>query len=231
MIVLTLDTAMGACSAALSRHGSVIGARHRLLSRGHAEAITPMIAEVFAETGHTGADIDRIGVTVGPGSFTGVRVGIATARALALGTRASVYGITTLQAIAIKFAATRRISGAGQAVAVVSDARRREVYIQTFDSAAKQISEAVVIPPEAVPECLKFALHPANDWTFIGSGTTLVADHCRAAGIAFDIDTEADPFPDARSFAPFIAALPAGIGSTPPVPLYLRPPDAKLPQF
>lgn len=227
MYVLTLDTAMAACSAALSRDGEVLCARHRQLSRGHAEAITPMVAEILAEVGHSGTELDRIGVTVGPGSFTGVRVGIATARALALGTRASVYGITTLQAIAIKCAQAPHTVGAGEMIAVISDARRGEVYIQTFDSAAKQMSDAAVMPPEAVPDWLEAAPLPCR---FIGSGIDLVSDSCRAAGLVFQTLPDADPFPDARAFAPFIADLRGAADALPPVPLYLRPPDAKLPQ-
>ena len=95
MHILALDTSMGACSAAvLMREGASrrLLLREALMTRGHAEALMPMVADVMAESGLDFAELDRIAATVGPGSFTGVRIAIAAARALALVTRAKLFG-------------------------------------------------------------------------------------------------------------------------------------------
>src|SRR3990172_13252867 len=95
MSILALDTSMGACSAALLRadgKARLLIARQELMARGHAEALLPMVAEIMGEAELPFTKLDLIAATQGPGSFTGVRIAIAAARGLALGTPANLFG-------------------------------------------------------------------------------------------------------------------------------------------
>src|SRR3978361_1396056 len=99
MIVLGLDTALGACSVALLADGETLAHEHRTMQRGHAEALAPMFKPVMREAGLSFAALDRIAVTTGPGTFTGQRVGLAFARGLRLALGKPAIGVTTLDAI------------------------------------------------------------------------------------------------------------------------------------
>jgi tRNA threonylcarbamoyladenosine biosynthesis protein TsaB len=128
--VLAIDTALEACSAAVLDTGHADGLTRRSLPmmRGHAEALMPLIATVMSEAGVEFAELDRIAVTVGPGSFTGLRVGVAAARAIALASGKPAVGLTTLAALAAPFFQ----AGEGGALMSVIDARHDRVYMQLF---------------------------------------------------------------------------------------------------
>jgi len=219
MRILALDTAMAACSAALVDidGDEAIDLAHRFetRARGHAGVFAGMVSEVMADAGAAFEDLDRIGVTTGPGTFTGVRIGIAMARGLTLATGAPAIGVTTLRVIAAR--ARDRGIGRDAALAVVNDARRGEVYLQCFAADGSDLTGPQVLPPDAACDLLR-AFAPV----VIGSGAGLLPDLEPAAAIV-----DAENLPDARWVArcAACAALPDG----PPVPLYLRAPDAKLP--
>jgi tRNA threonylcarbamoyladenosine biosynthesis protein TsaB len=99
-MILAVDTALGACSAALVAEGKTLAHEHREMARGHAEALAPMVEALMRGAGVPLASLDRIAVTTGPGTFTGQRVGLAFARALGLGLKRPVIGVTTLDAMA-----------------------------------------------------------------------------------------------------------------------------------
>src|SRR5690348_8426446 len=130
MRVLAIDTALEACSVAiLDTEHAKTGAQDSLpMQRGHAEALMPLVARILDRAGLDVADIDRVAVTVGPGSFTGLRVGIAAARGIALAAGKPAIGLTTLAAFAAP------LISADDTVPVVSaiDARHEHVYIQVF---------------------------------------------------------------------------------------------------
>src|SRR5687767_2739917 len=126
MNILALDTSMGACSTALLRHDGVLFARQERMTRGHAEALMPMVADVMSESGVAFSALERIGATTGPGSFTGVRIAISAARGLALVTGAKLFGVDSLTVMAKQALATGIAGGAPFAVAV--DARRGMLY-------------------------------------------------------------------------------------------------------
>ena len=116
MRVLAIDTALEACSAAvLDTENGVLARESRLMARGHAEALMPLIAQVMGEAETPFAALDRVAVTTGPGSFTGLRVGIAAARGIALATEKPAFGLSTLAALAVAI-----------------DARHQHVYLQVF---------------------------------------------------------------------------------------------------
>ncbi|GAM97212.1 tsaB protein [alpha proteobacterium U9-1i] len=102
MIVLAIDTALDACSVALTRDGEALAALSERMDKGQAERLAPMVRETMAEAGMTFASLDRIAVTTGPGSFTGVRVGLSFARALALALSKPCVGVSTLEALALQ---------------------------------------------------------------------------------------------------------------------------------
>src|SRR2546430_11003896 len=109
MRVLAIDTALGACAAAVldARLGEILASESRPMLRGHAEAIMPLIARVMDAAFVDFALLDRIAVTVGPGSFTGLRVGIAAARGIALAAGKPAIGLSTLSALAAPHVASR----------------------------------------------------------------------------------------------------------------------------
>ena len=216
MLVLALDTALAACSAALydSTQRRVLATRHEPMQRGHAERLADMVDEVMREAGLPFRDIDRIAVTTGPGAFTGVRIALAFARALAVALNCPVVGVTTLQALA----ASAQTQAEGRPVAAVIDARRGEVYFQMFAADLTPLTPAQTLSvAQFTPD------FPATHALLIGSGTELVAGHCpqlTSTGLS------ALPQPDA--LAAFAATLEDP--GTPPVPVYLRAPDAKAQQ-
>jgi tRNA threonylcarbamoyladenosine biosynthesis protein TsaB len=129
--VLAIDTALEACSAAIldTEHGDGVTSRSVPMMRGHAEALVPLIAAVMSEANVEFSELDRIAVTVGPGSFTGLRVGVAAARGIALATGKPAVGVTTLAALAAPFFAADE----SKPILAVVNARHDRVYMQLFD--------------------------------------------------------------------------------------------------
>ncbi len=224
MKILAFDTAMQVCSAALADGHIMLAQRHETRQRGHAEALMPMLEDVRAEAGMTWPELDAICVTIGPGTFTGVRIGLAAARGLALVTGVPVIGVTTLEAIA----AEAVVSGdTGPAFVVCIDARRGQVYTQTYSLTGSDRFQADDRP--AVSDPADVAAGLTDGLTVIGSGAHLVEAHAvdLPAGAGF---LSHPSQPDARSMIRLACDRGAGsMADAPPAPLYLRPPDAKPP--
>ena len=208
MIVLALDTCLGACSAAVVKDGAILAQMCEAMTRGHQERLGPMVQAVLNEARTKPAALDRIGVTVGPGSFTGLRVGLAFAKGLALALDRPCIGIGTLEALAASFPSHGR-------TAAVIDSGRGNLYLQLFDAGRALTAPDVVDMATAVARILK--IHGDEPVSLIGPGTALLADVLPNAKPA-DL---AAPFPAA------IARLADKSPLIPPRPLYLRPPDAK----
>lgn len=226
MRILGFDTAMGACSAALWHDGDVIARRFALLQRGHAEALVPMLEEMRATAGGFAyQDVDYIAVTVGPGTFTGIRVGLATARGLGLAAARSVVGITTLEAIAV--AAMAAESARFNVTLALIDARRDEVYAQAFAGQASPLWPPALLPLDAVID-----LTPNGQVLLAGTGAQAVAARFHDAGRSYHLAGPDTDHPDAahvvRQAARQIQSAPGKIWPR-PIPLYIRPPDARLP--
>jgi tRNA threonylcarbamoyladenosine biosynthesis protein TsaB len=130
--ILAFDTSGPALSAAAGTDGAVLAHRHEALTRGHAERLLPMLTAVLAEAGWAWPTVELVAVTAGPGNFTGLRAGIAVARALGLALGCPVLGLGTLEVVAQAAAAARRRGGADRPVLAVLDARRGELYAQAF---------------------------------------------------------------------------------------------------
>jgi tRNA threonylcarbamoyladenosine biosynthesis protein TsaB len=207
MLILALDTALETCSAALVRDGQVLAARGEPMARGHQERLAPLVEALAIEAGIVFAEIHRIGVTRGPGSFTGLRVGLAFAKGLGFALDRPVVGIGTLQALA---------AGEPGTVAAVIDARRDQLYLQAFRD-GRPLTE-----PEALSlEDARIRLTPLGPIRLIGSGAALLADAFPKAEV--DLRAGADPVELARLVG---EADPAQAVAE---PLYLRASDAKLP--
>ena len=205
MIVLAIDTCLFACSVAVVDGERVLARRVEPMSRGHQERLAPLVQEAMAEAGLGFDKLERIGVTVGPGSFTGLRVGLAFAKGLASALSIPAVGIGALEALAH--------TESGNVVAVL-DAKRGQVYLQAFSDGAP------VSAPDALPiETAAARVAEFAPDTLIGTGAALLAG-VRPGVRVIEADVT-DPVAVAR-----LAALRSPV---PPRPLYLRAPDAKLP--
>ena len=215
MRVLAFDTALAACSAAVLADDRVLAERHRPMPRGQAEQLMPMIESVRDEAGLTLADLDLICVTIGPGTFTGVRIGIAAARGLALATGAPVLGQTTCEAVAANVDAV-----AETAVLVVTDARRDEVYAQAFGPGLAALGPPVLSRREEIA-----GMAPSGGGMIVGSAAAQVLPSLPGFRLA-----QASPLPSAGRFGRWAARRRAAARPGAEVaPLYLRAPDARLP--
>lgn len=216
MKILAIETSAAACSAALWSDG-VVRERTEPMTRGHAERLVPLIGEVLAEAGAAYAELDLIAVTVGPGTFTGMRVGLAAARGIALATGRPCLGVTSFDCV---LEAARAEAGAawaeGRAVLVVLDSRRSEVFAQRFEAPDGLPQAPVVAPPEELAGS--------------GHGVGLVVGNAAAAMAAAGLGSETavlEVAPSAAAVARVAARLwasgvrPAGL----PDPLYLRAPQ------
>lgn len=209
MIVLGLDTCLNACSVAVVDGGRVLAHRSEVMARGHQERLAPMAQAVMADAGLPFAALERIGVTVGPGSFTGLRVGIAFAKGLA-----SALGLPTVPVGALEALAAE---GGEGLVAAAIDARRDQVYLQAFDAGRPLMAPDALPLGQAAARIVELAM--GRPLTLVGSGAPLLADAAPAARVLTPEGC------DARK----VAELAAARAPAPLKPLYLRAPDAKLP--
>ena len=147
MNILALDTAAADCAVCIADgDGRVVARSVETIGKGHAERLMPQVDLVFRDAGMRPVDIGRIAVNVGPGSFTGIRVGVATARALALAVGAESVGVSALHALAFQ----HRERQPGLPLLAAIDARRDEVYAQAFDAGGPALSEAMALPVGAL---------------------------------------------------------------------------------
>jgi tRNA threonylcarbamoyl adenosine modification protein YeaZ len=208
MRLLAIDTALEACSVGVV-DGERLVTRSENIGRGHAEILMGQVESALAEAGLAFADLDRIAVVVGPGSFTGLRVGIAAARGFALVTGKSALGIGTLSVHAAE--------AKGRPALATLAAGRGEIYGQFFSADGSEAGPARVASPEV------FAAELTSDTVLAGSGADLVI-----AALPMNVR----PLVIHRNAAPEIATLCRVAVAAPeptaaPKPLYIRPPDAK----
>lgn len=216
MRVLAIDTALGACAAAVldSAAGAMLASESLGMLRGHAEAIMPLIARVMDAARCEFTGLDRIAVTVGPGSFTGLRVGISAARGLALAAGKPAIGLSTLSALAAPHVAAR----ADQTIIAAIDARNEQVYFHVFAPNGKTIVSPRLDRVRAAVRSV-----PVGPTIITGSGAALVAAHWPSGSPVPHVEEHAAP--DIGWVARLGAA--AQDEGTAPKPLYLRRPDAR----
>ncbi|ALJ07470.1 MULTISPECIES: tRNA (adenosine(37)-N6)-threonylcarbamoyltransferase complex dimerization subunit type 1 TsaB [Brevundimonas] len=214
MRLLVIDTALGACTAAVFEDDRPLSVRFEPMAKGHQERLGGLVRDVMTEAGGGFDRLDRIGVTVGPGSFTGLRVGLAFAQGLGAALGRPVVGVSTLDALADPLAT------AGVPVAALIDARRGQVYAKFFSDGR------TLGPEEALP------LEAAAD-RIAALGTKV-----QAVGSGAGLLSEAYPELSLASADPVVAPAPTALArltrsvdpaAHPPRPLYLRAPDAAPP--
>jgi tRNA threonylcarbamoyladenosine biosynthesis protein TsaB len=220
MRLLAIDTALKACSAALfdSAADEIIARESLAMERGHAEALMLLVTRVMDQGAAEFSDLDRIAVTVGPGSFTGLRVGIAAARGIALAAGKPAVGVSTLSA----YAAPAIADDLADTVMAVVDARHDHVYLQMFGAGGRSLVAASYVDIAAV---LRAAAIAEGEVHLVGSAAHLIAA-LWPDGQAKPIVRRAGLAPDIEWVARLAAVADAGVA--PAKPLYLRAPDARV---
>jgi len=217
MRVLAIDTALAACSAAVldTEKDDVVAGESQAMVRGHAEVLLPLVARVMEQAKLEFANLDRIAVTVGPGSFTGLRVGISAARGISLATGKPAFGLTTLSAFAAPYIA----QDDSVPVTAVIDARHEQVYIQVFGRGGRTL----VAPRIAsISDAVRAAA--TSQTRIVGSAAKMLAAAWPASEPAPKL-VEESAAPDINWVAHLGVTAIEGQGS--PKPLYLRTPDAQ----
>jgi tRNA threonylcarbamoyladenosine biosynthesis protein TsaB len=219
MKVLAIDSALGACSAAVWDK-AVISGQQKIMSRGHVEELIPMVQAVVTESGLEFAQLELIAVTIGPGSFTGLRAGLAAARGLGLALDIPVHGVTTLEAAA---AAAVRLppTAASNAILVALETKRADIYVQKFDSLGVAQGEPLAQLPAATMDLL------TENTCLCGDAANRVLAELSEAKRGNINHLSNIERPDAGDIAEIAATR-----MTNPVlaePLYIHPPAAKIP--
>ena len=202
MRTLAIETATEACSLALFDGAELVASQHRVLGRGHAEHLVPMIAALPGR-----GRAERVLVSLGPGSFTGVRIGIAAARALGVAWGAEVLGYPTLALTAL----TGLEASGADAIGVAMTGGHGEWFVQRFDGSATPIGPHASLAPADAAQAIR------DEFVAGTRATELVAE--RGSGTAIDCR------PDARH----VLAIPRQLLAREPAAIYGRPPDARLP--
>jgi tRNA threonylcarbamoyladenosine biosynthesis protein TsaB len=217
MRILAIDTSCGAASVAVVEGGRAapLAVMSRSMARGHADVLPLMVEEAMRGIDGGFPSLARIAVATGPGSFTGIRVGLAMARAMGMALAIPVVGVSTLAAFAAPLLSEPRTG----IIAATIDARHGSVYFQLFEASGRPLG-----PPrcDSPRECVR-AIGDGPAW-LVGDAAALVATEAQRAGLPYDLDAERD--------APDIAAL-AWMGlavdpaKSPARPIYVKPPDAR----
>ena len=212
MLILVIDTALGACTAAVFDDDRCLSVKSEAMLKGHQERLGGFVRDAMAEAEVAFAALDRIGVTVGPGSFTGLRVGLAFAQGLAAALDCPVVGVSTLAGLA---ATAVEATPSGRVFAAI-DARRGQVYAQAFEHGG------ATSPPEAltVDQAVE-RLGRLDPDCIVGSGAALLAALAPRAAL----QNHVAPSPPALARL----VLKADPAQALPRPLYLRAPDATVP--
>jgi tRNA threonylcarbamoyladenosine biosynthesis protein TsaB len=217
MLILAIDTALDACAAAVldTESGSLIARESQSMKRGHAEALMPLIARVMDQSDVGFAALDRIAVTTGPGSFTGLRVGLSAARGIALAAGKPVVGLTTLTAYA-----AAAVSETGQHPIISAiDARHDHVYFQVVAGNGDSLIRPRVAQVAEALEATRFGAP-----ILVGNAAALLAARW-PADAPEPVQVDPQPAPDIA----WVAWLGAAVApdTAPARPYYLRAPDAK----
>jgi tRNA threonylcarbamoyladenosine biosynthesis protein TsaB len=226
-VILAIDSAGLACSAVVAVGDTILSAERVETRHSQAEALMPMVDAAMRKAGLPPAALDLVAATVGPGSFTGIRVGLAAARGIALATDAQLVGVSSFEAVAAGLAQGLAPPDCGdvQFLLIALESRREDLYVQLFAIPWNPVGPPASMMPAALGEAVNAA---------VGSARLLIAgDAAQRAALVLsncaDTIIVEDSAPDA------VGVLRAGLhrwrsgAVEAPRPLYLRPPDVTLP--
>lgn len=230
MTVLAVDTALGSCSAAVvAADGAVRAQRFEQRRKGHSEVLPAMAGDALAQASCRLDELAGLAAGIGPGTFTGLRVGLSYARGLGLSAGLPVAGVTTLAAVA-----SDALAAAGptvSAVLVALSTKRRDYYLQLFAPAGPAaFSTPAALAPHAVAAWLERHGQPADGLGLAGDAADSLAQEVPGLAPLPQIRTPGGGRPQAATIGQLALAqgLPAA-GSAPPGPMYLRAPDVTPP--
>jgi tRNA threonylcarbamoyladenosine biosynthesis protein TsaB len=178
--ILSIETSTSICSVAIHEQGELLALAEIKEPGAHAEKLLLLVDELFEKAGLSFADLDAVAVSQGPGSYTGLRIGVSTAKGIAYALEIPLIGINTLQAMA----ASQSVAPGDYVVAVL-DARRKEVYTQTFGDSLQELSsiEAVVLEEGVFASILE-----KGRVYFVGDGVEKVKEEVKSANALFVAD-------------------------------------------
>jgi tRNA threonylcarbamoyladenosine biosynthesis protein TsaB len=217
MRILAIDTSCGAASACVMEGGAAepIAQETLPMERGHAEALASLLQRIMGSIEGGFASLDRVAATVGPGSFTGIRIGLATARAIGLALSVPVVGVSSLTAFAGPLLAEPRPG----VIAAAIDAKHGRLYLLLLEPSGRP-----VLAPRVTTIRDAIRLLGSGPARLAGSGAPLLAAEAARIGLAVEVVGNV-AFPDILSIARL--GLVAEPGESPPRPLYLKAPDAQ----
>lgn len=219
MKILAIETAHGICSVAVSDNGVLIAEKTDLESSRQAERLLPTISQLLKETNLSYSDINAVAVDIGPGSFTGVRIGLAASHGIAMAAKIPLIGVTGFEAITHQ----ARMSELYENMLVVFDARRGQVFAQLFHK--NEPKDPLMLEYKDIISLSGLHQHI----TIVGDGAEMVEPFMQVGKINYSIIEDfLLPSADMVALAAF-DKLSSGNFSINPAPLYIRPPDAKLP--
>ncbi len=215
MRILAIDTALGACSACVLEAGSTqpVAIEQVAMERGHAEALMPMIERVIGATPGGFSSLDRVAVTIGPGSYTGLRVGISAARAIAFAAGIPAVGVSTLAATAAPLVGRE----GGRVIAAALDAKHGQVWFQALNAQGKQLVSIRQVNHRDAARTIG-----AGPVSLVGSAALAVANEAWAIGLDAVVVDDAKA-PDVTWVARL--GMIADPQNAPPRPLYLKEPE------
>lgn len=234
--LLGIDSATRGCAAAVLRGEQVLAEQSQPMDRGQAEALMPMIEKILKDACLRPEHLDCICVTYGPGAFTGLRIALAAARGMALALNVPCIGVTTFEAVA-QGALESAAPDAPETLLVVIESKRDDVYAQLFSVNANTATPASDMFAADAAKLAELVASVDGPVEVVGDGAPrafeLFEQHLNGAGLEMDARVRLSTAPALPSGA-VICRLGAqrfdpDTDSPPPQPLYLRPPDAKLP--
>ncbi|MDX1736707.1 MAG: tRNA (adenosine(37)-N6)-threonylcarbamoyltransferase complex dimerization subunit type 1 TsaB [Alphaproteobacteria bacterium] len=231
--ILALDTSCASCSAAVWSNDTCLASKFEPMMRGQSENLIPFIDDVLKEANVEMAELDALAVTTGPGAFTGIRICLSTARALALALNLPLVDLTTMEAL---ISATQRDAKDWKAekvdvVAVLIETKRQDLYVQLFDTACVPLNEPVAMMPQSIVQDIQSHVEEGKA-LLIGDGAQRFIEMCEPS---FDYEfSSQETQPNAGAFGARAYEKLMQYGSekflVAPKPIYLRPPDAIPPK-
>ena len=228
MKIIALDTVAGASSVAVFSDGKKVCSYRKVLDRGHAEVLIPMMKEAISSASFKFLDLDLIAVTVGPGSFTGIRVGLATARSLSVAAKVPVIGVTSFEAVA---ASITEKEWAGVPVLIALETRRDDFYLQMFNEARARLGEPKAVGSPDIVSYVSHRLGLQTDILVVGDGAERAVSGIGERSERFKCRLASSLVgPDAVQVAEIAQENHlSGYACLPAEPFYLRAPHVKMP--